>query len=202
MRKRILPVVAIALCLFLTGCGDLMSLYPLYSKDVLTTDDSLIGRWEEHDKGSDAKKDKQECCWVFAKSDDGYALTIPNGEHNQIWLSKAHLVRLGGTLFMDVEPRTPDYKRPTEVSFPSMDLHMIFRIWIEKDTVRMAMLDMDGLKAAQVSGKTQLPLINHKDDILLTGTTEQLQAFFTEHANDDGLFESAPDMIVTLKRMR
>ncbi len=202
MRKKILPIVAAALCLVLSGCGELMSLYPLYSKDVLTTDDNLIGSWEGIDKGKDGKPDKKECCWVFAKDGDGYDLTIPNAEDGQIWLAKAHLVKLGGALFMDVEPRAPKYKHPTEIGFPSLDVHMIMRIWIEKDAFRMVSLDADDMKTAEVSGKSRLPYTNNKDDILLTGTTEQLQAFFTEHANDKAFVDKTPDQMMSLTRKR
>jgi hypothetical protein len=202
MRRRILSLVAVALCLFLSGCGELMSLYPLYSKDVLATDDNLIGRWEGIDKGKDGKTEKKECCWTFAKSDDGYTLSMKDAEHHEIMVSKVHLVRLGGTMFMDMEPGDVANKRTTEIGFPTLDVHMILRIWIEKDSLRLAIMDADAMKAAEVSGRTRLTFVYHKTGILLTATTEQLQTFFTEHAKDEGLFTWGTDQDMRFTRKR
>jgi hypothetical protein len=183
MPKSFLPTL-IAVCLFLGGCAPVMSLFGLYDKDSLTNDDRIVGNWEILDE---TNKDKTDCCMVFAKSGDGYSMTVPDPENKETWYSVTHLVKLGDAMFVDIETDTKKLEKNSRVPFPVTNLHLFGRIWIEKDTIRMGLLDDDGMKKAVSSGKTRLTYV-HADDLLLTSTTEQLQTFAREHVNDKDAF--------------
>jgi hypothetical protein len=184
MRKALVPTL-VTICLLLGGCAPVMSLFSLYDKDSLTSDDRIVGNWEMID---DSNKDKSTCCMVFAKSGEGYSMTTPDDDDKQIWVSKAHLVKLGDAMFVDIEPNTEKPKQITRIPFPTSKIHMIGRIWIENDTVRMKLLDDDGMKRAVASGKTRLTYVNGDDGLVITATTGQLQDFALEHANDKDAF--------------
>jgi hypothetical protein len=183
MRKSVVPGL-VAICLFLGGCVPVLSLFGLYDKSSLTSDDQIVGKWETFDENN---KEKSECCWIFTKSDDGYSMTVPNPDDNLIWYSTVHLVKLGDAMFVDIEPNTEKPDHITRIPFPMAKVHVFGRIWIEKDSVRMGLLDDEGMKAAVASGKTRLTYIN-AEDLVLTSTTMQLQAFAREHANDKDAF--------------
>jgi hypothetical protein len=184
MRKAAVPIL-IALCLFIGGCAPVMSLFSLYDKASLTSNDQIVGTW---DIVNDDNKDKADCCFVFAKSDNGYSMTVPDTDDKEIWLSTAHLVKLGDAMFVDIEPSSDKPEQTVRIPFPTMKVHVFGRIWIEKDSVRMELLDDDGMKAAVASGKTRLTYVNGDDGLALTSTTEQLQAFAREHADDKDAF--------------
>ncbi len=184
MRRCIFPLL-LGLCLFLGGCGFTLSLFPLYSKDVLVNNDSLVGRWEE--VGQDGKPAKTTDLWEFKKNDDGYLLSANTGD--EVFLSQIHLVRLGDALFMDMETPKDDDLKLSRAPYPVLKAHIFGRIWIENDSVRFALIDSDDdLKKAEVTGKTKLPYVNADDNLVITGTTEQLQAFAREHAEDTSVF--------------
>jgi hypothetical protein len=194
MRKGIVPIVVV-ICLCLGGCAPVMSLFSLYDKASLASNDQIVGNWESTDKDD---KDRHDCCFVFAKSDDGYSMTIPDPDDKEIWYSTIHLVKLGDAIFVDIEPNSDKPEQTTRIPFPTMKVHTFGRIWIEKDSVRMELLDDDGMKAAVASGKTRLTYVNGDDGIALTSTTEQLQAFAREHADDKAAFSFE----ITLQRKR
>jgi hypothetical protein len=184
MRKAIFSIVAAA-CLFIGGCAPVMSLFSLYDKNTLTNNDQIVGNWESNDKDD---KNRHDCCFVFAKSGDGYSMTVPDPDDKEIWYSTVHLVKLGDAMFVDIEPNSDKPEQTTRIPFPTIKVHAFGRIWIEKDSLRMELLDDDGMKTAVASGKTRLTYVNGDDGLVLTSTTEQMQAFAREHADDKGAF--------------
>ena len=66
--------------------------------------------------------------------------------------------------------------------------HLFTRIWLEGDTLRMASLENDWLKAQIDGGKLSIPHMQHEDDIVLTASTQELQKFVLEVAEDAGAF--------------
>jgi hypothetical protein len=184
MRKALIPSL-VAICLLFGGCGPAMSLFSLYDASVVTSDDQIVGNWELLTADSD---DKPECCMVFAKSGDSYTMTIPDPQDKEIWTSTVNLVKLGDSIFIDIAPDDEKHDQTMRVPFPKMKVHTFGRIWIEKDKVRMELLDDDAVKTAMVRGKTRLTYVDGDDGLVLTSTTEQLQAFAREHAGDTDAF--------------
>lgn len=168
-----------------------MSLFPLYDKVSLTSNDTLAGKWEFVDENGSKPKDSKPGTWTIAKNGDGYSLTIPNTGDKEVWRSVIHLVKFGDDYFLDVEPDTVKYTKATAIPFPTIEAHFIGRIWIEKDSVHMAFLGEDWLKDARSKGNPPLPAVDAKDSLVVTATTEQLQAFARKYAGDKDAFSES-----------
>jgi hypothetical protein len=188
MRKYLLPVL-LGLCLLFVGCGNTVSLFPLYSSNVLVNDDTLVGRWVDVDESG--KPEKSASTFEFTKNEDGYLLVVraKNKDEDETIVIQFHLLRLGDNLFVDFgTPKESDLKL-TRSPFPSINVHTFGRIWIEKDSIRFNLLGSDDeLKKAEVTGKVKLSYVNADSGIVITGTTEQLQEFAREHADDTSVF--------------
>ncbi len=194
MRKFVVPSL-VAICLFLYGCVPVLSMFGIYDTSSLTNDDQLPGSWEIV---YDNNKEEPDCCFIFTKSGNGYSMTVPDPDDKEIWYSMVHLVKLGDAMFVDFEPNTEKPAETTRVPFPATKVHVFGRIWIDKDSIRMGLLDDEGMKGAVASGKTRLTYVNGDDGVVLTSTTEQLQAFAREHADDKDAFSFE----VNLRRKR
>ncbi|MFZ0820933.1 MAG: hypothetical protein WAM91_12750 [Candidatus Acidiferrales bacterium] len=188
MRKYLL-LSLVGLCLFFAGCGDTVSLFPLYSSNVLVNDDTLVGRWEDVDESG--KPEKSPSLFEFTKNDDGYLLVVQDKTKDEAdtIVIQLHLLRLGDKMFVDFgTPKDSDLKLKRS-PYPSINVHTFGRIWIEKDSMRLELLGSDdNLKSAEVTGKVKLPYVNAESGLVITATTEQLQAFAREHADDTSLF--------------
>jgi hypothetical protein len=183
-----LTLAVLSACLLFWGCGPLASLLPLYSKAALTMDDAFAGRWRMVRTESD-KKQESLCCMIIEKQGDAYEMTFPDFDEHQTLRSTLHLVKLGDSLFVDFEPADVKYARSTEVGFPKVEAHIFGRIWIEKDSLRFALLADDWLNALVKTGKpSSLPYVEKDGGLVLTATTEQLQTFAREHAEDKEAF--------------
>ncbi len=178
-----MPLVAVVAAL-LTAC--VPSLNPLYTDADLTVDDALTGLWYDSDGAS----------WYFERSDGpSYRLTyspklagVPLQERpGRPGHFVAHLVRLGNDLFLDLYPDSypdgPDLGNDL-LAFHLVPAHTFSRIWIERDSLRLGMMDPDWLDAALDSGEIELAHKRGDEGILLTASTAELQAFarsFAEH---------------------
>jgi len=191
-HKKLFPVL-IGLCLFLAGCDEVYSLFTLYDDESVMSNDALLGRWQQIEKDAQGNEKVDTCCWVFAKDEKDkhkYLLTIPDDNPGEAMVSVVHLAKLGDAWFVDVESPSEDELKTNRVPFPFLNVHLIGRIWIEMDSVRMEFIDKEEFKKAEVSGHVRLTYVNPNDDIVLTGTTEQLQAFAREHAEDKQVFST------------
>jgi hypothetical protein len=177
-KSFVAPVLA--LVLLLAGCGPASSLFPLFDDKSLVFDEGLIGRWVVQGEG------KQ---WIFKSSDSRtYDFTLTDFEKNINLRSETRLVRLGKFLFIDFASPDAEFKRPTEVPFPGVPAHIFGRVWIEKDVVRLAMLDEDWVKNMAREKKLVPSYADTPDGVVLTASTEELQQFALEHAEDKEAF--------------
>jgi hypothetical protein len=94
------------LAVLMGGCIPVMSLNPLYEKKDLLFEEKLLGTWVDANDPNLA-----EGAWEFRRSTESekaYELTITAKEKNKgpfaIGSFAAHLVKLDGSLFMDVFP--------------------------------------------------------------------------------------------------
>ena len=94
------------------------------------------------------------------------------------------VVRLGKFLFLDMTSEGRD-----DISLP---VHWLFRVWIEDDTFRMAVLDAQWVEKRISAG--DLPLAYERvspdgnEGIILTASTQDLQAFCIAHAENTEAF--------------
>jgi hypothetical protein len=191
---RAILLCAMTLAVALSGCGLAVALFPLYDKTTVATDDSLLGRWDAIDKITNGSA-KDECCWTIQKDGEHYILDIPDTVDKQEYISEVHLVKLGDAMFLDAEPADVTYSQTTQIAFPLVKTHLFGRIWIDKDSFRVAMLDEDWMKNAAKNGPAPLKfVVSDDDDVIITADTAELQTFAKKYANDTGAFSQTYDL--------
>ncbi len=184
MRKVTLAL-ALGLTLFLSGCV-VQSIHGLYTEKETVFDPALVGTWKDQENG----------LWTLEKSGEK-AYTLSYTENQVPAKFEARLVRLGPYLFLDTFPKDAGIKN-SALAFHLMPTHLFTRIWIEKDTLRYAVLNFDWMKKMLAENKAMLAHETEEDWIILTASTKDLQAFIQKYADDPEAFPNP----VTLHRVK
>jgi hypothetical protein len=170
-------LTAALLSALLVGCTPVRSLQPLCTRQQAVTEEWLEGAWE--------LENQRDTLWVFrSDGDGGYRLTITDDKSTIAF--RVCLVRLNGYLFLDAVAQAPEPDDPFHVP-----AHLIGRIWVQRDEVRIRMLSEEwaterarngtlGLSHSRPGGTDAPPV--------LTGTTAELQQFAVLHAEDAEAF--------------
>ncbi len=185
----VVPLVAAVL----GGCSA-SCLHPLYTKDTLRFDESLIGSWEnKNDEGLTTmtvtvrKADATRCA----------AEVVPyeHGKPGAPTTLDVHLVELGQQRFLDLSPGAPARedlgRRLGTLAVPS---HEVLELTSTPDTVSVRQIDEDWLRDALKGLRivAEHTIVRDADGgdghVVLTGSTDSLQTFFKDHAQTKGLF--------------
>ena len=202
-KVKILAIVIVAL--LVSGCYTL-SINPLYNKDNVVFEESLLGIW--------GNPENSEETWIFKKSDDNaYRLVVKDkGVTQSIQIKKegvagtfkktgdgsfilnvsedpvkdgifeVHLMKLDGQLFMDVYPEKPKSLNDMYSSH-IIQAHSFFKLILDDDKLCLASLNNDWLKKNLKSKKINIKHINRDGMIILTDSTEELQKFVVKYAD-------------------
>ena len=93
MRKALL-LTALSSALFTSGCGDLLSLHPLYTEQDRVLDPALEGRWENADN-----------LLTVTRDEIAYQVTLtPRTSPSQPQEFEMRLLDLGGVRMADIIP--------------------------------------------------------------------------------------------------
>lgn len=168
-------LVFVGISVIIVGC--VRSLHPLFTENDLVFDPMLVGTWAEEDEKN---------TWTFQKSGDkAYELTYTeDGVPSQL---DAHLGRLGNFLFLDLYPREPDLENDF-YKFHLLPAHTFWRVWIEGDVLRLAVLDNDWLKEMVDQKKVKIGHERLENSIILTASTKKLQDLVVKFAEDTSAF--------------
>jgi hypothetical protein len=183
-------IIAIAIAALVAGC--VRSFYPLFTEKDLVFNPALVGTWA----------DKEKNTWTFQKSSDkNYRLLYFQREYKVFGRGpetagdtatfRAQLGKLKGLWFLDLYP-----DRGTLESHVKNDLHNVtmipthtfFRVWIEGDSLRLAMLDEEWLKRLIDQNGMRIPHVRTEDYIVLTASTQELQRLVVMAAGDEKAF--------------
>jgi len=168
------------------GCDDsgnpfVVSLQPFYTKVDLEADPGLSGTWR--DKEGDVS-------FAFeAGTEKEYTLVVKetDGERETSGEFEAHLMRLGGALFMDIYPKNnsggDEFYR---IHF--FRGHSIARVELGQDSMKMAFLNASWLSARIHEKSIDTPHEKADGTLLLTGTTQEVQELAYLYANDEKAF--------------
>ena len=174
------PGLILSLMMLLTGCIA-VSIHPLYTEKDVQFNPDLLGTWKgANDKGQ----------LIFKKTENnGYDMTFIEQEDSARF--EVYLVQLDRKWFLDIYP---------EGSGKICDLHLAVhhfaRIWIEKDTMKLAILSYEWLKDSFEKKEIKL---NHEIDngyVVLTASTPDLQKFIKKYADNPEVF---PDPLTFIK---
>jgi hypothetical protein len=162
------------LMLVILTSGCIPSLYPLYTDNDVIFNPALVGIWTSKD---------QTKSWNFQKSsDNSYKLIYTENQDSDVL--QAHLVKLGGHLFLDTYP---DELRGDHTGFYKghfVPAHQFFKVELNGDTLKLAYLNFDYLSKQKVQLKHET--IGKKN--VLTAQPADLQKFVVKFADDPKAF--------------
>ena len=116
------------------------------------------------------------------------------GENDANPVYELQLVQVGNYTFFDVAfIEIPGKKeKATAYDLGVLPIHLIGRIWLDRDTLRLGMLNYDWLHDMTQSGKLKLRYLEHHkgddDLILLTADPDDLRDFVRQYAEDPNAF--------------
>ena len=171
---------------FLLG-GCVLSVHPLFSEDDLVFEEKLLGVWAE-------KQDSQER-WEFGRHgdrDDRRYTIVYTDTEGKTGEFLASLGKLNDMLFLDLYPAEADVNANEFYKYHLLGVHTFLKVEQIGPTLQMRMMSHDKMKEMLEADQN---LVKHEvleepdSRIMLTASTEELQRFMVEHANDEGLFD-------------
>ena len=187
--KPVKIALLLSLTLLLNGCGPVNSLFSLYQADDTAFEEGLLGTWQP--VITEFNEDDKDTRWTFEHlSDDKfYAFTWGSVKGKGGFAAKTRLVKLSDNLFIDFEGDTSRAEnlqgKELVVPFPVTSTHMIGRIWLEKDSLKVRLLGQDWVDKQIKAGTFSLSRENVDGSAILTAKAADLRKFMQEHADDD-----------------
>ncbi len=174
MKAKTALILFYVAALMVGGC--IPSLHPLYTDETLIFDENLIGKWMpvEENEGDFG-------IWQFSKAGDNeYELKILQGKVGRF---VAHLLELDGKTYLDLYPGEEETLENLNDTYKIhlVPAHTFMRIYQTDPNLQLQWLGIEDTL------KDDPNLLKHEkinDDIVLTASTDELQEFVIEHAND------------------
>jgi hypothetical protein len=190
-RWKWLLVAALAVgSIVATGCdGDgalfVVSLQPVYTQLDLEADSRLNGMWS--DKEGDVTFSFEQATENGKANEYKLVVKEKNGEQEESGEFEVRVVRLGAYHFLDIYPQSSkegsDFYR---LHFTRA--HTFARLEINEDSIQLAFLSASWLEAKMDEKSVDTPCVKVDDELLLTGTTEEVQEFVFSYASNDKAF--------------
>jgi len=173
----------------LAGC--VPSLHPLFTNEDAIFEEKLLGIWSE-------EKDSKET-WEFQQyggQDSKRYKMIYTDEKGKEGSFLATLGRLNGMLFLDLFPDEPEINTTDFYKIHLLGVHTFMKIEQIEPTLQMRMMDRDKIKEMLENDPNLIKheVLEKQGSIVLTASTEELQWFMIDHANDEGLFSEASEL--------
>jgi hypothetical protein len=153
------------------------SLNPYYTEKDVVFDTRLVGEWQIKDENNDKET------WKFEKAgDNGYELLITDKDQKKGKL-EARLFKLGDQLFLDLIPDECKFA-PDQADVVAMAMfpgHLLLRVPQIEPALQVAGCDYDWLSKYVESHPEALSHHKEHGGLVLTATTQDLQAFIKQH---------------------
>lgn len=162
------------------------SLHPIYTKADLVEEPALVGLW--------AEANSKETWRVSEAKDRSYRAVKSDGE-GKTAVFIVHLVRLDDTLFLDAYPDRGALPGLDEYGSNFVPAHSFFQILEFKPRLKIAAISEDWIRARGRPDAT--PRLGHEligNDVILTGSTEELQALLRQAVRDTRAFSSIDEL--------
>jgi hypothetical protein len=182
----------------LGGCIPVISLHPLYTKEDVVFDEKLVGTWVDDPKSP-------KTTWEFSREqakEKTYKLVYSDDEGKK-GSFVVHLVKLENRLFLDV---FPDQFPSEQQDWQDMKLaynfffflpaHTFIKIDYIEPQLKMRLTAEDEIKELFKEDPNVIEYESADGKVVLTASTEDLQAFVIEYAYDIRVFPTR----VTLTR--
>ncbi len=138
------------------------------------------------DKSSKRESDYEGSIAVFEEK--SYELTVVDKDKESEMRYAAHLVDIGGDLFMDLYPIT--HYSSSDFSDNYFPVHTFYKVEITENSFTMIHFDLDKLNDLFESNLIRLGHENVDGTILITAQPKELQKFFDKYADDESVFDS------------
>ncbi len=188
------------LAALLGGCVPVMSLHSLYTEEDVVFEKKLLGTWVDD-------PDSPKTTWEFSRAgakEKAYKLVYSDDEGKK-GSFVVHLVKLGNRLFLDVLPsQFPSEQQDWEKMkwaynfFFFVSAHTFIKIDSIEPKLKMRRTINDEMKELF---KEEPNAVKHElveDEIILTASTKELQAFVLKYAYDIRVFPAK--IVLTRKK--
>lgn len=166
--------LALVLCAaVLSGCLD--SLHPLYHEEDTVFRQDFVGSWFSLFADQSAMYVKIEPI-----EERAYRITEFGGDAGDK-AYQAHLIELGGYLFLDFQLQLEE---GSPIRFDVLPLHQITRIRFEEDGIVAEELDKGWLREYLQQHPEALAHAMIEGSLLITADTDELQRFIIAHCDD------------------
>jgi hypothetical protein len=153
-----------ALAVLTTGCGDLISLHPLVTKDDQVFDPTVEGRWEDN-----------EDLLVVQRVGDLYRATLQSKtDASETEKYEVRFVDVNGVRFADL------------IREDSLG-HMFLRTLVAKDELHLSFLDSDWLRKRVPHEESEVD--GGKTQSVLTARTPQLRSMVAKYAREPKAYD-------------
>jgi hypothetical protein len=179
MAYRLLPVLLLAL---LAGC--VQSLHPFATDAQTTFDEKFVGTWADAELKN---------LLVVARAPEGnaYAVTYTD-DHGKAGRFVARVAKVGDVLLADVAPAEPKFADDANDTYVAQLLPVHTFVVIERagdDVVWIKAMDYGWFKKYLAAHPDEVKFEKiGTDRYLLTGPTEQVQAFAIKHLQTPGAY--------------
>ena len=167
-----------SLLFLLTGC--VPSLHPLYTNNDLIFEQSLLGSWAGEKKSA----------WTFGNEGDKKAYkAVYTDEGGKTGEFVAHLVKLKGTMFLDLYPAEPNLAQNDFYKMHLVPAHTFLLVSQIEPVLQISPLDADWLKHYLAKHPEAIAHeVIEGNGIVLTASTRQLQRFLLRHVHTKDAF--------------
>jgi hypothetical protein len=180
VRLTLVLLFSVLMSILLSGCPA-RSLNPLFTEQQAVILASLVGTWENADES-----------YTFEiLHGNNYRLVIRPKTEND---SSVYIVlsgKIGKEWFLDSSPIV----NSKEHHYLSM--HVFTRMKLNGDTLTLAMLEADWLLKMDTAKKLKTPHVRRENEVILTGTTEELRSFVSSIGS---MSEAFPDTSVFIRK--
>ncbi len=182
MSKKLLKTGIVLSLILFAGCPARF-LQPLFTDQQLTFEPGIVGAWSDAAEGT--------TYYFHQREGKKYAIILcgPEGDTARYVGS---LGRLDGKRYLDTYPDSgPD-------DFHFLPIHIFSALSLRGDTMTMATVNSRHIQRLIESKKISVPHSMSDGEVILTGSTAELQQLIRRIAPDSGAF-STPNVLVRIK---
>jgi hypothetical protein len=180
-------VFFISSMLVFTGC--VITVNPIYTEEDLIFNEKLIGVWNTNESNGSEM-------WIFEKTNNpeskSYLLT--HQKNNTAGTFAANLVKIGNQLFLDLYPLENTSKNDF-ANAHIQKMHSFSKVSLKGNKLELQMLSPKWFDTLVSEKKLSLKHYRTADgQIVITDSTEELQAFLTKYSSSADAFEKPREL--------
>ncbi|MGD0089734.1 MAG: hypothetical protein ABSE73_07425 [Planctomycetota bacterium] len=211
VRAALTLVLVSILC---TGCM-VQSMNPYYTQNSLVAYPQVVGRWQlVKERGRDLANTKDKIVinpWTIRATrleqeelEAGLGTRIyvvtSYDQSNREGKLRAIFFTVGDETYCDVTS-APELKVNTYSSITTLRLHLLLKVELKDDVLRLRFIDRQWLQTALESKEIVFPVLgDERNAILLNATSPQWKAFLEKYGKTEGVFSN--DNPMELKRIK